>query len=204
MLVRWNFKMLPTKIQEVTLSEWLVTLRKHRNFALRERSIGFETNNKDANSTIEYAYGAYCDLVDKVEYGSCCPLTCPIIKHGVIPTDFSLATKLSRLTDKVTGEKTKVVKWDSPGGIQMKVTTHLRNTLDSFASIESTVLQNNISKLDTAFNNFWKCGRGYPKFIRRLDSFEYNPGRVIIKNIRDNYATAYLPGIGDVKFHAES
>ena len=193
--------MLPSQSQEVTLSEWLVTLRKHRNFALRERTNGFETNNKDAHSLIEYAYGAYCDLNDKVEYGSCCPLTCPIVKHGVIPTDFSLATKLSSVADKVTGEKTKVVKWDSPGGIQMKVTTHLRNTLDSFASIESTVLQNNISKLDTAFNNFWKCGRGYPKFIRRLDSFEYNPGRVIIKNIRDNYATAYLPGIGDVKFH---
>lgn len=201
MLVRWNFKMLPSKSQEVTLSEWLVTLRKHRNFALRERNSGFETNNKDAESEIEYAYGAYCNLDDKVEYGAFCPLTCPILKHGVIPENFSLATKLSSVTDKKTGDKTKIVKWDSSGGIQMKVTTHLRSNLKSFSIIESTVLQNNISKLDTAFNNFWKCGRGYPAFIKRLDSFEYNPGRVVIKNIRENYATAYLPGIGDVKFH---
>jgi putative transposase len=201
MLVRWNFKMLPKKIQEVTLSEWLVTLRKHHNFALRERSIGFETNNKDAGSTIEYAYGAYCDLNDKVEYGSCCPLTCPILKHGVIPENFSFATKFSSIIDKYSGDKTKILKWDSPGGIQMKVTTHLRNTIESFSRIESTVLQNNISKLDRAFNNFWKCGRGYPAFIKRLNSFEYNPGRVTIKNIRENYAVAYLPGIGDVKFH---
>ncbi len=193
--------MLPNLFQEVTLSDWLVTLRKHRNFALRERTNGYQTNNQDSDLIIAYVYGAYCDLIDKVEYGSSCPLTCPIIKHGVIPEDFSLATKLSSVVDKKTGEKSKVVKWDSLGGIQMKVTTQLRNTFKQFSIIESTVLQNNISKLDTAFNNFWKNGRGYPVFIKRLDTFEYNPGRVTLKNIRENYATAYLPGIGDVKFH---
>ncbi|MBR8838872.1 MAG: transposase, partial [Stigonema ocellatum SAG 48.90 = DSM 106950] len=42
---------------------------------------------------------------------------------------------------------------------------------------------------------------GFPQFLRRLDSFEYKPGRVILRHIRKNYATAYLPGIGEVKFH---
>lgn len=160
MLVRWNFKMLPTQSQSAMLSDWLVTLRKHRNFALRERTNGYQANNQDSNSTVAYVYGAYCDLIDKVEYGSSCPLTCPVLKHGIIPHDFSLATKLSSVTDKETGEKNKVVKWDNASGIQMKVTTQLRNSCKPFSIIESTVLQNNISLLDTAFNNFWQCGRG--------------------------------------------
>gem|GEM_PF-4661983 len=39
--------MLPNQSQEETLEDWLVTLRKHRNYALRERIEGFDTNNKD-------------------------------------------------------------------------------------------------------------------------------------------------------------
>ncbi|MBR8838873.1 MAG: transposase [Stigonema ocellatum SAG 48.90 = DSM 106950] len=83
----------------------------------------------------------------------------------------------------------------------MKVTSGLRQYEDSFAAIDSGVLQRNIAKLDTAYANFWKQGRGFPQFTRRLDSFEYKPGRVILRHIRKNYATAYLPGIGEVKFH---
>lgn len=30
---------------------------------------------------------------------------------------------------------------------------------------------------------------------------EFKTGRVVIKDARDNYATIYLPGIGDVKIH---
>ncbi|MBR8834323.1 MAG: transposase [Stigonema ocellatum SAG 48.90 = DSM 106950] len=83
----------------------------------------------------------------------------------------------------------------------MKVTSSLRQSLDSFATISSDVLQRNIAKLDTAYANFWKQGRGFPQFLKRLDSFEYKPGRVVLRHIRKNYATAYLPGIGEVKFH---
>ena len=83
----------------------------------------------------------------------------------------------------------------------MKVTSQLRQSLGSFAAIDSCVLQRNITNLDTAFTNFWKHHRGFPQFIRRLDSFEYKPGRVILRHIREKYATAYLPGVGDVKFH---
>ncbi|MBR8836064.1 MAG: transposase [Stigonema ocellatum SAG 48.90 = DSM 106950] len=94
-----------------------------------------------------------------------------------------------------------MVKWDNASGIQMKVTTQLRNSLWNFARVDSNVLQRNVAHLDTAFSNFYKLGRGYPNFIRRLDSFEYKPGYVKLRHIRKNYATAYLPGIGDVKFH---
>ena len=202
MQVRWNFKMLPNQTQEATLEEWLVTLRKHRNYALRERIDGFETNNQNVDESVAYSYGAYCEIDSKVEYGSCCPLTCPVLRHGVIPQDFALATKKSKVKDKQTKEVIRsTVKWDSASGIQMKVTTQLRQSLESFAAIDSDVLQRNIANLDAAFTNFWKHGRGFPQFIRRLDSFEYKPGRVILRQIRKKYATAYLPGIGEVRFH---
>ncbi|MBR8840724.1 MAG: transposase [Stigonema ocellatum SAG 48.90 = DSM 106950] len=202
MQVRWNFKMLLNQSQEETLEDWLVTLRKHRNYALRERKDGFETNNQDIDTPVAYAYGAYCDLDSKIEYGSSCPLTCPVLKHGVIPQNLELATKQSKVKDKATKEVIGTRReWDSASGIQMKVTSELRQSLDSFATIDSCVLQRNIANLDTAYANFWKQGRGFPQFLRRLDSFEYKPGRVILRHIRKNYATAYLPGIGEVKFH---
>ncbi len=202
MQIRWNFKLLPNQQQETTLEEWLVTLRKHRNYALRERKDGFDTNNKDADIEIVYAYGSHCDINYRVEYGSCCPLTCPVLKHGVIPQNLELAFKESKTKDKETKLVLSTAKgWDSASGIQMKVTSLLRQSHDSFAAIDSCVLQRNIANLDAGYTNFWKHKRGFPQFLRRLDSFEYKPGRVILRHIRKNYATAYLPGIGDVKFH---
>jgi len=159
--------MLPNQSQEETLEDWLVTLRKHRNYALRERIEGFDTNNQGIDESIAYSYGAYCDIESKIEYGSCCPLTCPVLKHGVIPKNLELATKLSHILDKQTKEIIEtVVKWDSASGIQMKVTSQLRQTLNSFAAIDSCVLQRSIANLDTAYANFWKHHRGFPQFIR--------------------------------------
>ena len=202
MQVRWNFKMLPNQSQEATLEDWLVTLRKHRNYALRERKDGFETNNSEANTQVVYAYGSYCDLDSRIEYGSSCPLTCPVLKHGVIPPHLELAFKESKTRDKDTKKVlSTTIAWDSASGIQMKATSQLRQLLPQFAAIDSCVLQRNIANLDTAYTNFWKHTHRFPQFRRRLDSFEYKPGRVILRHIRKNYATAYLPGIGDIKFH---
>ncbi|MGB3206621.1 MAG: transposase [Crinalium sp.] len=189
MQVRWNFKLKPNQIQAIKMSEWLITLRKHRNYALRERETGFNTNNQNADTPISYAWGAFCDKTSKIEYGASCPLTCPVLKHGVIPSDLFIALKNSK----------GVVKWDNPSGIQMKVTTQLRQKFPNFGEINSDVLQRNIAKLDTAFSNFWKKGRGYPKYLRKLDSFEYKPGQVKLINFVNSYATVYLPGIGNIK-----
>jgi putative transposase len=167
----------------------LITLRKHRNYALRERETGYNTNNQNADIPISYAFGSFCDLESKFEYGASCPLTCPVVKHGVIPDNLSLALKTSK----------GAIKWDTALGIQMKVTTQLRHKYLSFGDINSDVLQRNIAKLDTAFNNFWKHGRGFPKYLPKLDSFEYKPGQVKLINFIDSYATVYLPGIGNVK-----
>jgi putative transposase len=192
-LIRWNFKLVPNKSQTEKMSAWLVTLRKHRNYALRQRSDGYSSNNQCLDQPEEMLSGSYCNVKTREEFPAvwCCPLTCPVQKHGVIPDDISLMMK-----------KTKsVVKWDSPSGIQMKVTTKLRHSSPWFSDINSDVLQRNIAKLDTAFANFWKHKSGYPNYQRTLDTFEYKPGQVKLLSVRFNYATAYFPGIGNVRMH---
>lgn len=193
MRIRWNFKIKATKTQDETMSRHLDTLRKHRNFALRERETGYNTNNQNADTQIVYAWGSFCDIETKTEYGSCCPLTCSVLKHGVVPQDLNIAKKANK--------KTGIVGWDSASGIQSKITTELRHTRANFAEIDSCVLQTNLAKLDRAFSNFWQHGRGFPQYKKRLDSFEIKTGRVLIRDARDNYATIYLPCIGDVKIH---
>lgn len=191
MQVRWNFKLKPNIAQQEQMSRWLITLRKHRNYALRQREQGFYTNNSHCDESVVYSWGSYCDLESRVAYGSCCPLTCPVINHGVIPDDLGLALKTSK----------GVAKWDNASGIQMKVTTKVRHKNSFFADINSDVLERNIAKLDTAFSNFWKHSRGVPKYIKRLDSFEYKPGQVKIILATESYATIYLPGIGNIKMY---
>jgi putative transposase len=91
MQVRWKFKLIPNQEQSTKMDRWLITLRKHRNYALRERKQGWETNNKDVVTEIEtgsvYAFGSHCNLETRIEFGAYYPLTCPIQKHGVIPSD---------------------------------------------------------------------------------------------------------------------
>lgn len=156
MQVRWNFKIKATKGQDKLMSRHLVTLRKHRNFALRERETGYNTNNQNAERAVVYAWGSFCALESKVEYGACCPLTCPVIKHGVVPSYLARALKESGKSEK------KKVVWDSASGIQSKRTTQLRHERENFAEIDSCVLQTNLAKLDAAYGNFWKHGRGFP------------------------------------------
>ncbi|WP_226594471.1 hypothetical protein [Microseira wollei] len=81
----------------------------------------------------------------------------------------------------------------------MKVTTQLRNEYQDFGNINADVWQRNIAKLDIAFSNFWKQGRGLTRYLRQLNAFEYKPGQVKIGSLKDSYAIIYLPGIGNVK-----
>ncbi len=204
MLVRWNYKLLPNNQQDALMDEWLVTLRKHRNYSLRERSSGWDTNNKDADDPITYAYGAYCDIQTKIEVGACCPLTCPILKHGVL-ADVPLTKTTKEKVEKKTGEiKPSLLEWDSVSGIQSKRTTQLRQENAYYARIDSGVLQRNLAKLDAAYSGFWQHERGFPAYRTRanFNSFEYKPGRVIFKTTpaQDKYSRVYLPGIGWMRY----
>lgn len=101
MQVRWNFKLKPNKTQATHMSQWMVTLKKHRNYALREREDGYNANNRNADQPLTYAWGSYCNIESRSEYGSCCPLTCPVLKHGVISQDLGMMTKKRKKTGEL-------------------------------------------------------------------------------------------------------
>ena len=208
MQVRWNYKLLPNKTQEAKLNEWLITLRKHRNYMLRERKDGFDNNNQNSDRPIIYAWGSLCDIESRSEWGSCCPLTCPILKHGVIPDGIELTKTTKEKVNKKTGEITpSQVKWGSFSDIQSKATTKLRKSNNYYSRIDSDVLQRNIAKLDTAYSNFWKYGRGFPSFRKasNFKSFEYKPRRCRFyinrtEGKKHRYSKVYLPGIGEMRY----
>jgi len=182
---RWNYKLQPNKEQSALMAEWLVTLRKHRNYCLREREIGWNSNNSDSEDLVCYTYGAYCDIQTLTEYGSYCPLTCPVVKHGVMSSTLTKTSKKLGLC------------WDSAGGIQSKRTTELRKENEWYSRIDSDVLQRNLAKLDAAFAGFWGHKRGFPAYRKAANfkTFEYKPGRCKFKG-----NTVYLPGIGKMRF----
>ncbi len=181
---RRNYKLQPNAGQAALAAEWLVTLRKHRNYCLRERETGWNTNNTDAQEPISYGIGAYCETKTRVEYGSCCPLACPVVKHGVMSATLTKTSK-----DKLV--------WDTAGGIQSKRTTRLRYENQYYGRIDSDVLQRNLAKLDAAFAGFWGHKRGFPAYRRasNFKSFEYKPGRCKFQSSK-----VYLPGLGWMRY----
>jgi len=193
--VRWNYKLKPNIEQLALMAEWLVTLRKHRNYCLRERENGWSNNNRASDQPVNYVYGSYCDIDTRTEWGSCSPLTCPVVKHGVTSAEL---TKLSK----------GVLKWGSASDIQMKRTTQLRHENVYYSRIDSDVLQRNIAHLDTAFQGFWQDGRGFPKYARfaTFKSFEYKPKRCKFEVDRaqgkkHRYSRVYLPLIGWMSYN---
>lgn len=182
---RWNFKLKPNKRQSALMSEWLVTLRKHRNYCLRERENGWNTNNRDAETEVSYAFGAYCEIDTRLEVGAVCPLTCPVVKHGV------MSASLTKTSNKLG------LCWDSAGGIQSKRTTELRKENQYYERIDSCVLQRNLAKLDTAFAGFFFHKRGFPAYRKasNFKTFEYKPGRCKFQDSK-----VYLPALGWMKY----
>lgn len=195
MQVRWKFKLQPNRGQQSLMSEWLVTLRKHRNYCLAERKRGFETNNQESNDPVMYQYGAYSDLISRVEYGSYCPLTCPIVKHGVMSAELTKTSKKHGLV------------WGSTSDIQSKRTTELRSESKWYKRINSDVLQGNLAKLDTAYSGFFQHKRGFPAFrkVANFKSFQFKPGQVKLTVNRSSshkrcYSHAYFPALGDMRY----
>jgi putative transposase len=125
MQLRWNYKLQPNKAQQALMGEWLVTLRKHRNYCLGERQRGFETNHQASDQPVMYSYGAYCEIESRIESGAYCPLTCPVLKHGVMS-----AKNLTK----------KDGKWLTVSGVQSARTTQLRAENPYYARINADVL----------------------------------------------------------------
>jgi putative transposase len=132
----------------------------------------------------QFIQGDYCDIRTKAEV---CPLTCFVSKNGA------------------SGEPWKDVKTDkngniknprrSAGDIQITALPYLKKARPWFAEIDSTVLQQNVKRLDTAYKNFFE-GRGFPNFKNRSNftSFTYQMGVKVQGN------KIYLPKLGWMRF----
>ena len=158
------------------MDNWVDMLRSQYNWSLADRIAQYNQ---------QFIQGEYCDIRTKAE---ACPITCFVSKNGA------------------TGEPWKETKVDedgkiknprrSTGDIQITSLPDLKKARPWYAGIDSTVLQQNVKRLDTAYKNFFE-GRGFPKFKNRsnFSSFTYTMGVKVQGN------KIYLPSIGWMRFH---
>ncbi|MDJ0582103.1 transposase [Crocosphaera sp.] len=122
-----------------------------------------------------YICGDYCDLRTKVIIT---PLTCSL--GGATGNPWSNKGKKK-----------------SPVNIQITELPLLKKARPWYDEIDSTVLQQNLRRLDNAYNNFFQQNRRFPKFKNRstFRSFTYATGVKIKGN------KIYLPKLGWTKFY---
>ncbi|MDJ0730160.1 MAG: transposase [Crocosphaera sp.] len=169
MIIAYKYKLKPSPSQEITMTNWLSMLRSHYNFCLRDRISAYEQVKSPK-------LGNYSDLKTKAP---CCPLTCSISDQSQLGEPFKKAGK-KRNAYEMQSSELPVLKKARPW----------------YKTIHSTVLQQNLRRLDTAFKNFFE-GRGYPKFKTRqkFKSFSYPPNQVKLKENK-----IYFPSLGWMRF----
>jgi len=170
MILSYKYKLKPKQSQQQTMLHWIAMLRSHYNYCLRDRIESYE-------EVTAPRLGNYSDLKRK---GECCPLTCSISKNSSLGEPF-----------KSSGKRRSTYE------MQSAELPFLKKARPWYGTIHSTVLQQNLRKLDMAFKNFFKHGRGYPKFktSQRFKSFSYPPN-----HIKLNGNKIYLPSIGWMGF----
>ena len=175
MFVAYVYKLRPSPSQAATMDRWLDMLRAQYNFRLAERIEAYEQVRSPK-------MGEYCDL----ETGaSATPLTCSVSKSALYGNPWKF--------DKKTGLGKKRGAFE----IQSADLPTLKQERPWYKEVNAEVLVQMLRRLDAAFQNFFKQGRGYPTFKRRAQfkSFTYPPDRVEF-----NGSSVRLPGIGWMKF----
>ncbi|WP_199330939.1 MULTISPECIES: RNA-guided endonuclease InsQ/TnpB family protein [unclassified Calothrix] len=169
MLTNYVYKLRPNITQSTKMGNWVDMLRSHYNWCLNDRLTQYAQ---------QFIVGEYCDIRTASET---CPLTCFVSKNGATGEPW-----------KKSGDN----KRRSAGMIQDAALPELKKARPWYASIDSTVLQQNVKRLDIAYKNFFE-GRGFPKFKNRSNftSFTYQMGIKVQKN------KIYLPKLGWMRFH---
>ncbi len=170
MFLAYQFKLKPKESQSSLMDDWLNLLRANYNFCLRDRIEAYEQVKSPTQ-------GNFSRLDNK---GECCPLTCSVSKSATIGEPW---------TNK--GKKRGAYQQQSSDLPQLK------QSRPWYKKVHSTVLQQNLMRLDDAFKRFFSGSTEYPKFKNRskFKSFTYPPGQV---RVRGN--SIYLPSIGWMKF----
>jgi putative transposase len=168
MLLGYVYKLRPNSQQSIRMDCWLNLLRGSYNWSLADRINTYEQR---------LIQGEYCDLRTKA---IACPLTCCVTKGGA------------------TGEPWRDNgKRRSAGEIQITALPQLKEARPWYKDVDSTVLQQNVKRLDKAYENFFKEGRGHPKFKNRstMRSFTFTTGVKLKGN------KIYLPKLGWMRYY---
>jgi len=165
------------------MSEWLDMLRATYNYCLRDRIESYEEVRQPR-------LGEYSNLSSSA---SCCPLTCSVSKSTSLGHPCQVGKNKQKTLDKGKKSNPRRSAYDQ----QASELPTLKKARPWYQQIHSTVLQQNLKRLNEAFNKFFNEGAGYPKFKRRskFRSFSYPPGQVQLNN-----DAIYLPSIGWCKF----
>ncbi len=169
MILAFCYKLKPSLSQQRTIAHWMAMLRSHYNYCLADRIGSYEEVRSPK-------LGEYCDLRTKAV---CSPLSCAISKNSNMGEPF-----------KGNGKRRNAYEMQSS---ELPI---LKKSRPWYATISSTVLQQNLRRLNDAFEGFFN-GKGYPAFKRRnkFKSFSYAPNQV-----QFNPQKVYLPKIGWMRF----
>jgi len=175
MLLGYRYKLKPNKEQTLKVLSWIDMLRANFNYNLADREATYQSR---------FVQGEYCDLRSK---STACPLTCPISSNSAT----SDTGEIYKVKNK-TGE----IKLKTAEEIQITNLPVLKQVRPWYKGIDSTVLQQNVKRLQAAYNNFF-AGRGkYPKFKNKSNfkSFTFTTG------IKVTEKAIYLPKLGWVRY----
>ncbi|WP_377480041.1 MAG: transposase [Microcoleus anatoxicus] len=158
------------------MSAWIDMLRSQYNWCLGDRICQYSQ---------QFIQGDYCDIRTK---GEASPLTCFVSKSGATGNPW----KDSKLDKEGKARNPR----RSAGDIQITALPELKMARPWYSGIDSTVLQQNVKRLDIAYKNFFE-GRGFPKFKNRSNftSFTFVMGVKIKGN------KIYLPKLGWMRFY---
>lgn len=176
MLTNYVYKLRPNRTQSSKMSAWIDMLRSQYNWCLGDRICQYSQ---------QFIQGDYCDIRTK---GEASPLTCFVSKSGATGNPW----KDSKLDKEGKARNPR----RSAGDIQITALPELKMARPWYSGIDSTVLQQNVKRLDIAYKNFFE-GRGFPKFKNRSNftSFTFVMGVKIKGN------KIYLPKLGWMRFY---
>ncbi|BAY82867.1 transposase, IS605 OrfB family protein [Calothrix parasitica NIES-267] len=175
MLLGYRYKLKPNREQTLKVLSWIDMLRANYNYNLADREATYQAR---------FVQGEYCNLRNK---SAACPLSCPISSNS--------ATSDTGEVYKVKN-KTGEIKLKTAEEIQITNLPVLKKTRPWYKGIDSTVLQQNVKRLQIAYNNFF-AGRGkYPKFKNKSNfkSLTFTAGIKLTDKV------VYLPKLGWVGY----
>jgi putative transposase len=189
LLTNYVYKLKPNVTQSSEMTRWVDMLRSHYNWCLGDRIAQYYQ---------QFIQGDYCDIRTK---SSACPITCFVSFIGATGEPWKEDKEFEEFSKSIQGEYC-IIPIDiknprrSAGDIQITALPQLKKARPWYADIDSTVLQQNLKRLDTAYDNFFS-GRGFPKFKNRSNftSFTYQMGVKVDKN------KIYLPKLGWMSFY---